>query len=99
MTIKVTVNYDYTQQDLLGEKDVLEIPCCTTLGGLLNRIDKLITEAGNSKGIDTTHKKTLAEGKLNSCVVFVNGSAPSGMLEHELHDGDVIEFVYGFCGG
>lgn len=99
MTIKVTVDYDYTQQELLGEKEVFEIPDGTTLGGLLHKIDTKILDTGKNKGIDTTHKTTLADGNLNSCVVFVNGSAPSGMLEHELHDGDIIEFVYGFCGG
>ena len=99
MTIKVTVNYDYTQQELLGEKEVFGMPDGTTLGSLLHKIDTKILDTGKNKGIDTAHKTTLAEGKLNACVVFVNGSAPSGMLEHELHDGDIIEFVYGFCGG
>jgi hypothetical protein len=56
-------------------------------------------DAGKNKGIDTTYKTTLAGGKLNGCVVFINGSAPQNMLEHEMHDRDTIEFVYGFCGG
>ncbi|MDW7727048.1 MAG: MoaD/ThiS family protein [Candidatus Methanoperedens sp.] len=99
MTIKVTVNYDYTQKELLGEKDVFEIPAGTTLSGLLRKIDIMIIDAGKSRGIDTTRKTTLAEGNLNACVVFVNGSAPTGMLEQELYEGDTIEFVYGFCGG
>jgi len=28
-------------------------------------------------------------------MVFINGSAPKNMLEHELHDGDTVEFVMG----
>jgi len=32
-------------------------------------------------------------------MVFINGSAPENIMEHELHDGDNVEFVYGFCGG
>ena len=39
----------------------------------------------------------MADDQLNACMVFINGSAPG--LDHELHDGDTIEFVYGFCGG
>lgn len=97
--MKVTVNYDYTQQELAGEKEVFEIADGTKLGGLLRSIDEKITREGNDRGIDTAYKTTLAENQLNGCVVFVNGSAPEDMLEHELHAGDNIEFVYGFCGG
>ncbi|HLB70248.1 MAG TPA: hypothetical protein VJJ51_04315 [Candidatus Methanoperedens sp.] len=49
--------------------------------------------------IDTTYKTTLVNEVLNGCVVFINGSAPENMLGQELHNGDNIEFVYGFCGG
>ncbi len=56
-------------------------------------------DAGKNKGIETTYKTTLAGDRLNGCVVFINGSAPQNMLDNELHDGDIIELVYGFCGG
>jgi len=97
--IKVTVNYDFTQKELVGEKDVFEIAEGTKLGELLQIIDNKIVNAGKNKGIETTYKTTLAGNQLNGCVVFINGSTPEKMLEHELHNGDNIEFVYGFCGG
>ncbi len=55
ITMKIKVNYDFIQQELVGKTDVFEIADGTKLGELL--------------------------------------------LEQELHDGDTIEFVYGFCGG
>lgn len=97
--MKIKVNYDFTQQELVGETDVFEIADGAKLGDLLRIIDTRIEEAGKNKGIETTYKTTLAGDQLNGCVVFINGSAPENMLNHELHDGDTVEFVYGFCGG
>ena len=99
MTVKIRVNYDFIQQELVGETDVFEIADGAKLGDLLRIIDTRIVEAGKNKGIETTYKTTLAGDQLNGCVVFINGSAPENMLDHKLHDGDTIEFVYGFCGG
>lgn len=95
--MKVTVNYDFIQQSLAGEKDVFEIKEGTKLLALLKIVDAKIIEAGKIKGIDTAYKTALVENNLNGCVVFVNGSAQN--VEYELHDGDSIEFMYGFCGG
>jgi hypothetical protein len=99
ITMKIKVNYDFTQQQLVGGTDVFEIENGSRLGELLQIIDARIIEAGKTKDIDTAYKTTLANDRLNGCVVFINGSAPEDMLEHELHDGDAVEFVYGFCGG
>ncbi len=99
MTVKIKVNYDFTQQELVGKTDVFEIADGAKLGDLLRIIDTMIVETGKNKGIETTYKTTLAGDQLNGCVVFINGSATENMLDHELHDGDTIEFVYGFCGG
>ena len=99
MYLKVRVNYDFTQQELVGENEVFEIADGTRLGELLRIIDAKVVCACKNKGIDATYKTTLSEGNLNGCVVFINRAAPQNMLEHELHDGDNIEFVYGFCGG
>lgn len=93
------MNYDFTQQELVGETDVVEIADRAKLGELLRIIDARLQEAGRNKGIETTYKTTLANDKLNGCVVFINGSAPENMLDHELHDRDTIDYVYGFCGG
>ncbi len=97
--MKITVHYDFTQRELVGETGVFEIATGTRLGELLCLIDAGITEAGKKKGIETAYKTTLADRELNGCVAFINGLAPANMLETELHDGDNIEFVYGFCGG
>ncbi|VVB94932.1 ThiS family protein [uncultured archaeon] len=97
--MKIKVNYDFTQQELVGAADIFEIAEGAKLGELLRIIDARINEAGKNKGIETTYKTTLADDRLNGCVVFINGSAPENMLDQELHDGDTIEFVYGFCGG
>ncbi len=97
--MKIIVNYDFTQQELVGRTDVFEIAGGTKLGELLRIVDTKIIDTGKNKGIDSTYKTTLAGGRLNGCVVFINGSAPQNMLEQELQDGDNIEFVYGFCGG
>ncbi len=97
--MKIKVNYDFTQQELVGERDIFEIADGAKLGELLRIIDTKIVEAGKNKGIDTAYKTTLANDRLNGCVVFINGSAPENMLEQLLHDGDTVEFVYGFCGG
>ncbi len=97
--MKIKVNYDFTQQELVGINDIFEIADGTQLGELLSIVDAKIMEAGKNKGIDTSYKTTLAGGQLNGCVVFINGSAPQNMLEQELHNRDNIDFVYGFCGG
>ena len=97
--MKIAVNYDFTQHELVGKTDVFEVADGTILGELLRMIDAKIMEAGKNKGIETTYKTTLAGDQLNGCVVFINGSAPEKMLEHELYDKDNIEYVYGFCGG
>lgn len=97
--MKIKVNYDFIQQELVGKADVFEIAEGSKLGDFLRIIDAGIIEAGKSKGIDTAYKTTMASDKLNGCVVFINGSAPENMLEQLLHDGDAIEFAYGFCGG
>ncbi len=97
--MKIKVNYDFTQQELVGETDVFEIANGAKLGELLQIVDAKIMDAGKNKGIETTYKTTLAVDQLNGCVVFINGSAHENMLYQELHDGDTVDFVYGFCGG
>ncbi len=97
--MKITVNYDFAQQELVGKTDIFEIADGAELGELLRIVDAKIMDAGKNKGIETAYKSTLAGDQLNGCVVFINGTAPEHMLEQELHDGDNIEFVYGFCGG
>lgn len=97
--MKIKVNYDFTQKELVGVSDVFEISDGAKLGELLRIIDERIIQAGKKKGIETTYKTTLVNDSLNACVVFINGSAPKNLLEQLLHDRDTIEFVYGFCGG
>lgn len=96
--MKIKVNYDFTQE-LVGRTDVFEIADGSKLGDLLRIIDAGIIEAGKKKDIDTAYKTTLVNDRFNGCVAFINGVAPESMLEQLLNDGDIIEFVYGFCGG
>lgn len=93
------MNYDFTQKELVGNSDVFEVPDAVKLGDLLRLIDIRITEAGKKKGIETAYRTTLAGDQLNACMVFINTCAPENIMDHELHDGDIVEFVYGFCGG
>lgn len=95
--MKIKVNYDFTHFELVGDSDIIEVANGVRLRDLLRLIDTMIMEAGRNKEIETTYKTTMAGDQLNACMVFINGSAPG--LDHELHDGDTIEFVYGFCGG
>ncbi|VVB54555.1 Uncharacterised protein [uncultured archaeon] len=97
--MKLKVNYDFIQQELVGDSDVFEVADAAKLGDLLRLIDIRITEAGKKKGIETTYKTILAGDQLNACMVFINTCAPENIMDHELHDGDTVEFVYGFCGG
>lgn len=97
--MKIKVNYDFTQRELVGDSDVFEVADAAKLGDLLRLIDARIMEAGKNKGIETTYKTILAGDQLNACMVFINTCAPENIMEHELHDGDNVEFVYGFCGG
>ena len=97
--MKIKMNYDFTQLELVGKTDVFELADGAKLGELLRIVDAKIMEAGKKKGIDTAYKTTLVNDQLNGCMVFINGSAPENMLNHKLHEGDNVEFVYGFCGG
>jgi len=97
--VKIKMNYDFTQLELVGKTDVFELADGAKLGELLRIVDAKIMEAGKKKGIDTAYKTTLVNDQLNGCMVFINGSAPENMLNHKLHEGDNVEFVYGFCGG
>lgn len=97
--MKIVVNYDFTHRELVGEKEIFELAEGTRFMELLRIIDAKIIEAGKNKGIETAYKTTLVKDQLNGCIAFINGWAPEGILEQSLHDGDSIEFVYGFCGG
>jgi hypothetical protein len=97
--MKIKVNYDFTHYELVGATDIFEVADGAKLGDLLRIIDARITESGKNKFIETTYKTTLANDKLNGCLVFINGSAPENMLEQLLHEEDTVDFVYGFCGG
>jgi len=60
MIMKIIVNYDFTQQELVGKTDVFEVSEGTGLGELLCMIDAKIMEAGkNNEWIDRFHKPEL----------------------------------------
>jgi len=47
--VKIKVNYDFTQQELVGETDVFEIAEGTKLEELLRIIDARIIESGKTR--------------------------------------------------
>ncbi len=44
--MKIKVNYDFTQQELVGRADIFEILNGTELGELLRSVDAKIVDAG-----------------------------------------------------
>ncbi|MCL7475087.1 MAG: hypothetical protein SCH39_08230 [Methanosarcinales archaeon] len=98
--MKVTIEFDYTQKDLMGDIQVLDIPEHTTLLVFLECVDTLIEEACTLKGVGSGKFKILnRNGNLNSCIATVNDEAPPDLLEHCLQEGDTISLLYGYCGG
>jgi len=65
----------------------------------------MILASGNCSGTDVFEVADAA--KLGDLLRSIDArimeagknKGPKNMLEHELHDGDTVEFVYGFCGG
>lgn len=98
--MKVTIEFDYTQKDLMDEMKILDVPEHTTLLAFLRFVDTLIEEACASKGLDAGKIRTLSSnGNLNSCIATVNDEAPPDLLEHRLQEGDTVSLLYGYCGG
>ncbi len=96
--MKVKINYDYSQQKLLGNEAEVEVAENTTLGDLLAQIDARIIETGKEKNIDFSDLCTLRNGELG-CIVAVNKAPPENLLNYKLQDEDEIDIVFGFCGG
>ncbi|MCL7413446.1 MAG: hypothetical protein M8353_07505 [ANME-2 cluster archaeon] len=98
--MKVTIEFDYTQKDLMDEMKILDVPESTTLLAFLRIVDTLIEEACASKGLDAGKFRTLSgNSNLNSCIATVNDEAPPDLLEHCLQEGDTVSLLYGYCGG
>lgn len=98
--MKVTIEFDYTQKDLMGEMKVLDVQDSITLLAFLRSVDNLIEEVCISKAINADKFKTLnSNGDLNSCIATVNDEAPPDLLGHSLEEGDTVSLLYGYCGG
>jgi len=96
--MKVKINYDYNQQELLGKKtEEVEIADNTTLEELLAQIDDKIIEIGKEKNRDVSSLRMLNNGEL-SCIVAVN-KAPPENVKYKLRNGDEVDILFGFCGG
>ncbi|MFU8766247.1 MAG: MoaD/ThiS family protein [Candidatus Methanoperedens sp.] len=96
--MKIKINYDYSQQALLGKEANVEVAENTTLGELLAQIDARVIEAGKEKNIDASGLCMLRNEGLG-CIVAVNKKPPEDLLKYKLQDGDEIDVVFGFCGG
>lgn len=98
--MEITIEFDYTQQELMGEKKVLSAEEGIMLIDFIRSVDALIEDACGSSGIDPAQKRILNEGsELNGCIASVNGAVPPGLLKYRLKDGDVVSLLYGYCGG
>ncbi|MDW7726046.1 MAG: MoaD/ThiS family protein [Candidatus Methanoperedens sp.] len=96
--MKIKINYDYSQQSLLGKEANVEVAENTTLGELIAQIDARVIEAGKEKNIDVSGLCMLRDGELG-CIVAVNKKPPEDLLKYKLQDMDEIDVVFGFCGG
>lgn len=98
--MKITIEFDFTQKDLMGKQKMLDVQDGTILLDFLKSVDILIENACSKKERNAGSLKVLSSStSLNSCIVSVNGEPPSGLLEHILKDGDTVSLLYGYCGG
>ncbi|MCL7415391.1 MAG: hypothetical protein M8349_04945 [ANME-2 cluster archaeon] len=98
--MRITIEFDFIQKDLLGEQQETDVENGTTLLHLLKSVDRSIEDACSSVGENPRPFKLLNEkGELNGCIVVINGETPSGLLNYGLRDGDTISLLYGYCGG
>ena len=97
--MRITINYDFTQKAVMGNKEVFVVPDRTMLGEFLIIVDKQIAEMCEDRSVPDDELKILNGTELNGCMLMVNRKAPEKLMADTLNDGDVIDLVYGFCGG
>ncbi len=83
----------------MGNKEVFVLPDGATLGEFLVIVDKQIAEMCKERSIPDSDLKILNGTELNGCMLMLNRKAPKNIMSDILNDGDVIDLVYGFCGG
>ena|SRR5665648_114654 len=97
--MKITINYDFTQKAVMGNNEVFVMPDGRTLGEFLAIVDKQIVKVCKQHSIPDDKLKILNGTELNGCMLMVNRKAPENIMTDRLNDGDIIDLVYGFCGG
>ncbi len=97
--MRITINYDFTQKAVMGNKEVFVLPDGVTLGEFLDIVDKQIVKMCKERSVSDSDLKILNGTELNGCMLMVNRKAPENIMTDTLNDGDVIDLVYGFCGG
>ena len=97
--MRITINYDFTQKTVMGKKEVFVLPDGATLGEFLGIVDKQITGMCKEHSVPDDDLKILNGTELNGCMLMLNRKAPENIMADTLNDGDVIDLVYGFCGG
>ena len=71
--MEITIEFDFTQKDLVGNEKVLEVPDGTILLDFLKSVDDLIDKACSSKGLNPDRFRTLnSSSNLNGCIATVN---------------------------
>ena len=98
--MQITIEFDFSQKDLMGEKQEIYVNEGTTLRECLISVDTMIEDTCKINGVVADQLRILNKnGSLNSCIVAVNGQTPPEMLDYKLNDGDCIALIYGYCGG
>lgn len=97
--MRITINYDFTQKTIMGDREVFVLPDATMLGEFLVMVDRQIAEICKERSVPDSALKILNGSELNGCMLMVNGKSPKNIMADRLNDGDVIDLVYGFCGG
>lgn len=97
--MRITMNYDITQKTVMGNKEVFVLPDGTTLSGFLDIVDEQNGEICKERSIPDSDLKIMNGTELNGCMLMLNKRSPKNIMSDILSDGDVIDLVYGFCGG
>jgi len=98
--MQIIIEFDFSQKDLMGEKQEIYVNEGTTLRECMIYVDTLIENTCKKKDVSADQLRILNKnGSLNSCIVAVNGQTPSEMLDYKLQNNDSISLIYGYCGG
>lgn len=98
--LRVTIEFDFIQKDLMGEIRTIDVKEGTTLLDLFEHVDMLIRKECDQRTLNPEKFMVLnGSGSFNGCIAAVNGEPPADLLAHVLKDSDTVSLLYGYCGG